>query len=147
MRAQLLLEKKYAKYSALKKKVVDVAHKELKNLYQKGECDVHFEYSEIKNGRSVETLRFKIISKNKSEEYLSNDDLDYIVRTELHRIFDTKNKPKNKEFVGKTMTALRLDLDKMKHCYKRLETTIKKMPKEEQPKYLRYIINDDYLNE
>lgn len=147
LRKQFALEDKYEKYASLKLFVVSVAHKELKDLYKKDQCDVYFEYSEVKNGRSVEMLKFKIISKQKGVEYLSNDDLDYHVRTALHRIFDTKSKPKNKEFVGKTMTALRLDLDKMKHCYKRLETTVKKMPKDEQAKYLRYIINEDYLTE
>ena len=147
LRSQLMLENKYKDFSALKKFVIQVAHKELKALYKKGECDVYFEYSEVKNGRSIESLRFKIIAKQKNTEYLSQEDLDYLVRTELHRIFDTKNKPKNKEFVGVTMTALRLDLDKMKHCYKRLETTIKKLPKEEQGRYLRVIINEDYLDE
>lgn len=147
LRKQFALEDKYKDYSALKNKVVVVAHKELKELFKENQCDVYFEYSEIKNGRSVESLKIKVISKQKGIEYLSNDDLDYHVRTALHKIFDTKSKPKNKEFVGKTMTALRLDLDKMKHCYKRLETTVKKMPKDEQAKYLRYIINEDYLTE
>lgn len=147
LRTQLMLENKYKDYSALKKKVIEVAHKELEDLYRKGECDVYFEFSEVKNGRSVESLKFKIISKTKGAEYLSDDDIDYYVRTELHSIFHTNKKPKNKEFVGKTMTALRLDLSKMKHCYKRLETTVKKMPKDEQAKYLRYIINEDYLDE
>jgi len=146
LRAQLMLENKYKDYSALKKFVISVAHKELKTLFNKGECDVYFEYSEVKNGRSVEMLKFKILGKGKGVEYLSNDDIDYYVRTELHNIFDTKKKPKNLEFVGKTMTALRLDLDKMKHCYKRLNTTIKKMPNEEKARYLRYIINEDYLS-
>ena len=146
LRKQFVLENKYVKYSALKIKVIDVAYKELKTLYNKGECDVYFEYSEVKNGRSVESLKVKIISKKKNTEYLSNEDLDYIVRTELHRIFDTKNKQGNLKFVGETMTALRMDLDKMKHCYKRLNTTVLKMPKDEQAKYLRFIIMEDYLN-
>ncbi len=144
LRAQLLLETKYVKYSTLKKNVVDVAHKELKTLFDKGQCDVCFEYSELKNGRSVEQLKFKVISKG-NEENLSNEDIDYIVRTDLHKIFDTKNKPKNKAFVGKTMTCLRLDLEKMNHCYKRLKTNVKKLDKEERARYMRFIINEDYL--
>lgn len=147
LRRQFALEDKYKDYSALKLNVISVAHKELKELFKKGECDVYFEFSELKNGRSVESLKMKILGKQKDIEYMSNDDLDYYVRTALHKIFDTKNKAKNKEFIGKTMTALRLDLDKMKHCYKRLETTVKKMPKEEQARYLRYIINEDYLTD
>lgn len=146
LRNQLKLENKYKDYSALKTFVIKVAHKELKALYNKGQCDVCFDYSEEKNGRSVELLKFKVVSKQKGTEYLSDLDIDYYVRTQLHNIFDTKRKPKNKEFVGKTMTALRLNPDLMKHCFKRLEKTIKNIPKSEQGRYLRYIINEDYLN-
>lgn len=138
------LEGKYLKYGAFKKFVLDVAHKELKELYTKGECDLYFEYSERKEGRSVEQLRFKVIS-NKEKVELSTEDIDYLVRTQLNEIFDTKNKPKNKEFIGQTMTALRLDPDKLNHCYKRLES-LKKMPKSDHGRYMRFIINEDYLS-
>jgi len=139
------LNDKYGKYGAFKKFVLDVAHKELKELYKKGECDLYFEYSEHKEGRSVEQLRFKVIS-NKEIVELSIEDIDYIVRTQLHDIFDTKNKPKNMDFIGQTMTELRLDPEKLKHCYKRLETTVKKLPRSEQGRYLRVIIKEDYLS-
>jgi plasmid replication initiation protein len=138
------LKEQYAKYASFRKRVLDVAHKELKELYEKGGCDLYFEYSEQKEGRSVEQLRFKVISNNDKVE-LSTEDLDYIVRTQLHDIFDTKNKPKNKEFIGRTMTELRLNPDKLKHCYKRLES-IKTMPKADHGRYMRFIINEDYLN-
>lgn len=148
LREQLYLEDKYSKYASLKKYVLDVACKELKELFKKDQCNVYFEYSEVKNGRSVETISFKVISKQKGEEYLSNDDITYFVQGNLNTIFKVEEKPGNKEFVSIVMTALMLDFEnKMKHCYKRLNTTVLKMPKDEQSRYMRYIINEDYLNE
>lgn len=138
------LKDNYQKYASFKKFVLDVAHKELKELAHKGECDLYFEYTEQKTGRSVEMLTFKIIS-NKNKVELSTEDIDYLVRTQLHDIFETKKKPKNAEFVGLTMTELRLDPEKLKHCYKRLEK-VKSMPKDEKGRYMRYIIWEDYLN-
>lgn len=137
------LKEKYSKYAAFKKFVLDVAHKELKSLFQKGESDLYFEYSEEKEGRSVENIRFKIISNSKEVEP-SMDDLDYLVRTQLHDIFETRKKERNKEFVVSTMSILRLDPEKMKHCYKRL-LSIKDMPKEEKGRYMRFIIVEDYI--
>lgn len=142
LRKEFVLEKKYKKYGALKKYVLDVAHKELKELYTKGQSDLYFEYSEVKKGRSVTSWKFKIIS-NKDRAKLSKEDVDYLVRTDLALIFDTKNKPKNKEFVAKTMNVLRLDFELMKHCYERL-TSVMKM-KDDRARYMRYIINEDYL--
>lgn len=143
LRKEFVLEKKYKKYGALKKYVLDVAHKELKELYKKGQSDLYFEYSEVKKGRSVTSWRFKIIS-NKNKVKLSKEDLDYLVRTDLATIFNTSKMPKNKLFVEETMTALRLKPELMKHCYERL-TNVMKMDKKERSRYMRYIINEDYL--
>ena len=146
LRDKLCLEGKYSKYAALKKRVLDVAQKELKGLYEKGQCNVYFEYSEVKNGRSVETLSFKVVSKEKNVAYLSPDDVTYFVRGHLNSIFDVDNKPKNKAFVNEVMTTLMLEFDdKMMHCYNRLNSTVLKMPKEERSRYMRYIINEDYM--
>lgn len=143
LREMFLLDKKYPRYASFKKFVLDVAHKELKDLYKKGECDLYFEFSEIKRGRSVESLSFKVISNNDKVE-LSPEDLDYLVRTQLHEMFDTKKKPANKEFIGETMTQLRLNPEQLSHCYKKLEF-VKNLPREERAKYMRFVIKEEYL--
>jgi hypothetical protein len=43
--------------------VLQVAKRELKELYDLGQCDVYFEFRERK-GRTVEMLRFKLFLKN-----------------------------------------------------------------------------------
>jgi len=144
LREMLKLENQYSRYASFKQRVLEVARLELKELYDAGQSDLYFSYSEHKLGRSVDSLKFKIIS-DKDTTKLSTEDIDYIVRGHLHRIFKTSSMPKNMDFVNETMTALRLDVDKLKHCYNRLEKTVLKLDVKEQAKYMRFIINEDYL--
>ena len=135
------LENKYKKYAAFKARVIEVAKKELKELFEKGESDLHFEYTEIKSGRSVTALNFKIITK---QERIKLEDMDYYVRVSLHQIFNTQNKFKNKKFVDLTMQKMRQKPELLEHLYRRLPS-VKRLPKNEQAKYLRFIINYDIL--
>lgn len=145
MKEKMRLVKKYDRYAGFKKYVLDVALKELKELYKQGQCDLYFEYSEEKNGRSVETLRFKIISRETPETKMSLEDLLYSVRNDLTNIFDIQKMPKNKEFVNKTMTELMLNPEKLNHCFGKLAFVKGSLPKEEWQRYMRYVINDEYF--
>ena len=147
MKEKMRLVKKYDRYAGFKKYVLDVALKELKELYKQGQCDLYFEYSEEKNGRSVETLRFKIISRETPETKMSLEDLLYSVRNDLTSIFDVQKMAKNKEFVNKTMSELILNPEKLNHCYGKIAYTKSKLPKEDWQRYLRSIIKDEYFND
>ena len=147
MKEKMRLVKKYDRYAGFKKYVLDVALKELKELYKQGKCDLYFEYSEEKNGRSVETLRFKIISRETPETKMSLDDLLYSVRNDLTSIFDVQKMPKNKEFVNKIMIELMLKPAKLNHCFGKLAFVKGNLPKEEWQKYMRFVINDEYLKD
>ncbi len=144
LRFKMKLESKYSRYASLKKYVLDVAKKELKKMYDEDQSDLYFEYSELKKGRSITDLSFKIIHKNHKQE---NDliDLDYLVRTELHSLFQTNKKPKNKEFVNEVMVSLRLDPELLKHCKIKLEFVKNNLPKKEWQQYMRFVINQEYL--
>ena len=145
MKEKMRLVKKYDRYAGFKKYVLDVALKELKELYKQGQCDLYFEYSEEKNGRSVETLRFKIISRESPETKMSLEDLLYSVRNDLTSIFDIQKMPKNKEFVNKTMSELILNPEKLNHCFGKLAFVKGNLPKEEWQRYMRYVIKDEYF--
>ena len=147
MKEKMRLVKKYDRYAGFKKYVLDVALKELKELYKQGQCDLYFEYSEEKNGRSVETLRFKIISRETPETKMSLEDLLYSVRNDLTNIFDVQKMAKNKDFVNKTMSELILNPKKLNHCYGKIAYTKSKLPKEDWQRYLRSIIKDEYFND
>lgn len=146
LRSMFKLEDEYKMYASLKLKVLEVAKEELKSLYDKGECDLYFNYSERKEGRSVISLSFKIISKQ-TEETLSLQDLDYIIRTELHSLFETKTHPKNEAFVGKVMAALRLNPDDLTKCHKKLLYVKQHIPQEEQARYMRFVLKEEFLKE
>ena len=144
LREMFKLENEYDRYGSFKKFVLDVAQKELKALYDKGECDLYFNYSEKKEGRSVVALSFKIIKSN-DQESVSHQDIDYMLRTELHSMFDTKRQPKNLTFVGELMTILRLNPDDLERCYKKLLYVRQNIPKEEEARYMRFVINEEFL--
>ena len=146
LRFKMKLDKKYVRYASFKKRVIDVAHSELKRMYQHNQSDLYFEYSESKIGRSVDSISIKIISKRNSENEPSIDDLMYFVRNDLSDMYDIKKKPKNKEFVSKIMGVLILEPDLLKHCYNKIKYIKSNIPKEEQARYLRFIINEEYLN-
>lgn len=59
---RLMIAEKYPLYGGLKRDVINVAYTEIKELFDKGECDLYFEYTEYKEGRSVAGLRIKIIT-------------------------------------------------------------------------------------
>lgn len=145
MKEKMKITEKYSYYSGFKKKVLDVAHKELKELYNDGQCDLYFEYSEKKNGRLVETLSFKVISRENTDAKLSLEDMLYFIRNELTTIFEVKKMPKNQTFVNDTMKNLVINADKMSIFYNKLVYTKSTIPKDEWQRYLRFIINEDYL--
>jgi len=144
LRFKMKLDTKYSRYASFKKRVLDVAKKELKTMYQDGHSDLYFEYSETKNGRSVTDLSFKIINKKGMVE-MPLTDIDYFVRTTLKTLFETKKKPKNEDFIDRVMVALRLEPELLKHCYSKLEFVKNNLPKNEHQQYMRYVINEEYL--
>jgi len=144
LREQFGLTDHYIKYASFKKNVIDVAHKELKELFTKGENDVYFEYSEIKNGRSVEYLKLKIITKNKTKEVAKTVDVTHLVRTDLYNIFEVKKKPKNKEKIQKLLSNLILNTEQLYIVYGKIQYTKDNKPKSEWQKYLRGVFNIEY---
>lgn len=139
------LEEKYTKYAALKSRVIDVAHKELKELFNKGESDVYFEYTELKDGRSVDSIRLKIITKDKTKVEAKDVDLIHLVREQLYSIFEVEKKPKNKEKIGKLITELILKgVKDLTYVYGKIQFTKDNKPKDEWQKYLRAVFNAEY---
>ena len=147
LRYKMKMEDKYSRYAAFKKRVLDKAQEELKTFYDKGQCDLYFNYSEIKEGRSVKYLRFKVVCKTTSETALQLKDMDFMVRSQLNELFEAHKKPRNKLFIDKTMIVLRLDPKLMKHCYEKLQYVELNIPKQDHQKYMRWVIKDEYLNE
>lgn len=147
LRSMFRLENEYDRYASLKKFVLEAARDELKSLYDKGECDLYFNYSERKEGRSVVSWSFKIIVSNNPQNELSPADLDYMIRTELSNLFDTSKHPKNKEFVTKVMAYLRMNPNELDRCYKKILYVRQHIPSDEQARYLRFVLNEEFLKD
>lgn len=69
LRDMLNLPKSYQDYKNIRIRVLDVAQKELKDLFDAGQCDLYFTYEEIRSGRgrggSVKELIFTIYTVDK----------------------------------------------------------------------------------
>lgn len=141
------LQTKYKKYAILKERVIETAQKELKALYDLGQSDIYFNYSEHKDGqRGVQRLVFKVISSTQIEMQMTDDDRMYYIRTELKNIFETDKKHKNQVFVGSVLQKLTIETDLIKPLYSKIEYVQKNYPNEDHARYLRVVINEDYLN-
>lgn len=82
----------------LKARILEVAKKEIKALYDKGECDLYFVYEFKKTGKVFTDIKFKIFStknpkhepqKDESRQYTHNFFRDYF-REEHEQVFVKK---------------------------------------------------------
>jgi plasmid replication initiation protein len=147
LRVMFMIEDKYNRYALVKKNVIDVAQKELKECFDKGECDLYFTYKEEKKGSSVNGLKIVIITKENQPSEIKLDDAVYLIRTWLNSWFETKIKPKNKVWVEKVIKHIQLNAD----LIPKLHTRLLKLQQEENIKSLpataRHIIEEDYMPE
>ena len=142
------LENKYKEYGSLKKFVLETAYKELKELYQKRESDLYFEYSEIKNGslnkRSVTDLRFKVISKVSEKDNLLEKRLT--VLKVLSVLFPGNEITKNYKFRSNAIKKCEFEPPLMDLLYSKIIFCNEKEFNDiDMAKYIRFIINEEIL--
>jgi plasmid replication initiation protein len=147
LREKLMLGDAYPRYALVKKKVIDVAHKELKDLYEKGHCDLYFEYTEKKQGRTVERINITIITKeSEDKEKPKLEDMIYFIKTWLYTWLAAKQRPKNKAWIDKVIKYLQLNANDIPKLYDRLVKMQKEQPNTSYAAFARYIIEEDYLS-
>ena len=145
LREQFMLEAKYSEYAALKERVLQIAHKELKTLYDAGQCDLYFEYSEEKKGRSVESLRFKVISRE-GLNAPNNIDLLRQILIILQELFEVTKKKKNADYIAKVISKLQKSPDLIPHAHKRI-TEILSSGISEPTRLIRFVLYEDILKD
>jgi plasmid replication initiation protein len=143
LREQFMLEEKYDRYASFKERVLDSAHKELKALYDAGQSDLYFEYTEEKNGRTVDNLRFKVVSKDGINTPNSTDLLRKTVVL-LQELFEVTKKKKNSEYISKVLTKLQSSPDLIVHAHKRI-TEILASGISEPTRLIRFVLDEDIL--
>ena len=141
----MMLGDSYPRYALLKSKIIDVAHKELKSTYESGGCDLYFNYSEDKSGRTVNGLKIVIISRDRQPEAMKIDDSVYYIRMWLTSWLNAATKPKNKAWIDKVIKHLQKNPDQLPKLYDRLVRMQEKETSTSYAAFARYLIEEDYL--
>jgi plasmid replication initiation protein len=145
LRKSFMLENKYSRYALLNEFVLQIAKRELKELYDIGQCDVYFEFNEERKGRSVEMLRFKLFRKNSMNVKTTHDMLLELIPV-FSKLFDILNKNKNDHFIRNVIDKLQRNPNLIEPLNKRVKEILSNGIKEDTPRYIRFILNEDVLN-
>ena len=144
LRKAFILEDKYNRYALLNERVLQVAKRELKELYDIGQCDVYFEFTEERKGRTVEMLRFKLFRKNSMNVKTTNDLLLELIPV-FQSMYETSKKPKNDVFVKEVILQLQKHPDLIEPLNKRIKEVLSEGMKNDTPRYIRFILNEDVI--
>ena len=148
LRRKLMLEDAYPRYALLKKRVIEPARKELKALYDEGQCNLYFEYTEDKYGRSIDKLHFYVYSKDskkKPDNAKVLIDQIYFIRQWLTSWLAAKRRPKNLIWIDRVISHLNLNPTLIPKLYKRLAKLKTDDPKKNHAALARHIIEEDFL--
>lgn len=143
LREMMMLENKYANINDFKRKVIDVAQKEIKELYDKGQCDIWFEYA-VKDTERRKVLSYFFFVHTKEDEQTK---VDYqSLKSCLQRISSVLNTffPRDKKFVKKTIQEVQLHPNIAMELVEKLDKKILDYPRADIPKILRYVLQEDY---
>ena len=144
LRKAFILEEKYNRYALLNERVLQVAKRELKELYDLGQCDVYFEFTEERKGRTVEMLRFKLFRKNAMNVKTTNDLLLELIPL-FQSLFETTTKPKNDVFIKEVILQLQKHPDLIEPLNKRIKEILAEGMKNDTARYIRFILNEDII--
>ena len=142
MREMFNLEKKYQNGNDFKKRVLDIAQKELKDLYDQGQCDLYFEYvPKEKEGRKVLSYFFFIHTKSE-EKPVDCKIVDDCVRriTQILKIFF----PRDKKFIVRVINAVKMRPDIAFDLVDKLEKKVLDYEKSEIPPIIRFVLSEDF---
>ena len=148
LRQKMMIEEMYPRYALFKKKILDAAQKELKELYDAGQCNLYFEYREEKYGRTVDKLHFFIYSKDMKKTVVGERnkiDQMYYIRTWLEEWLNAKKRPKNRKWIEEALMHIVTDRRKIGKLYNRLAKLRNEKPTTNHAAIARYIIEEDFL--
>lgn len=141
----LKLPETYKRGNFLCGKVFDVAKKELRELFDLGQCDLFFDYSpKEKEGKKVTEWWF-IIHTKETENYKEFIDAHKaeIQLKEIEQILKDYF-PSDKKFRDRVLRIFVLDASKIEEVHTKFIAKIKKYPEEDLPKILRTVLWQDF---
>lgn len=143
LREMMMLEDKYPNIAHFKQYVLDVAQKELKSLYDKGQCDLWFDYA-VKDTEKRKVLSYFFFVHTKEEEQTK---VDYqSVNTCLQRITTILGVffPRDKKYIKRVIQEVQLRPDIAMELVEKLDKKVMDYDKKEIPPIIRFVLNSDY---
>ena len=144
MRDMFGLQDKYKNGNMFKTRVLDTAVKELKELFDAGQCDIWFEYKpKDKEGRKIISYYFFIHTQNDK----TNDVLDYqSVNTAVNRAMQIIKPffPRDKKYVIRVMNAMQKRPEIAEEVTYKLEQKILDYDRASIPPIIRFVLKEDY---
>ena len=146
MRDILQLGDKYRLYTDLRMKVLDIAQKEIKELFDQNRCDLWFEYiedEETKKRKAYTRIWFQIHDKEGDAQH--EKDLKNLFHQQLWiQNFVAKTIKKDKKYLERVKSALIRNPDLIEPIFNRLTRLQKDEEKASHAPLTRYIHKTDY---
>lgn len=143
MREMFMLKDKYKNGTNFKKNVLDVAQKELQELYEANQSELYFTYSEkAKEGKRVTEYWFEIHNREKKIQAISNDLFLAHGRRTLE-IIGTFIK-KDKEYLKRVAKWLEENPDRAMELHEKLENKVLNYDKKGIAPIIRYVLKMDF---
>ncbi len=146
LRDMFCLGSGYKLKSDIKKRIIDVAMSELKEAFQRNECDLWLEdwEDEVLNKGNKTRFWFRVHKRLKADTKIGSEELKRKligIGNMVKAIF-----PKDKKYVERIIHSLELDNDKIAPVYERLIRLLEEeTKKKEKPGALcRYILKNDF---
>lgn len=142
LREKMILENKYPNAADFKRFVIDVAQKELKEAYNKGQCDLWFDY-QVKETQGKKILSWFFYVHTKEEEATT----DYQSVTECIRQIDNILRtffPRDKDFIRRVTTAVTLRPDIAFDLTEKLQKKVNDYKRSDIPPIIRYVLREDF---
>ena len=136
------LKKKYPEVSKLELKTIGVAYKELKEKYERGECDLWFEYKKEGRGEAA-TYKFYVHTHE-------NEETQAAAFKDIHEksiaIYKTLKKyfKRDPKYCDRTYKALELNPDIVTPAFEKIMKIIGTYKAEEVAPVLRYVLREDF---
>lgn len=143
LRKMMMLEDKYLNGSNFKKKVLDVAQAEIKELYDKGQCELWFEYA-VKDTYRKKILSYFFFIHLREDEATKTD---YNVAAQcLQKINSIMVGffPRDKKFVTRVIQHVQLHPNIAAELAEKLDKKVLDYDKKDIPPIIRYVLKNDY---
>ena len=145
LREMMMLENKYANINDFKRKVLDVAQKEIKELYENGQCELWFEYA-VKDTDKRKVLSYFFFVHTREEEK-EIEKVDYKqVEKSIRRINEILEAsfPRDKKYIKRVIMAIQLKPNLAFEIVEKLNDKVLQYDKSDIPPIIRYVLGSDF---